>query len=40
MQEVPEQISFPEIKAQPDENCNDLQSGELRSDGGIRLEMI
>ena len=35
VEEVPEQISFPEIKAEPDENCNDLQSGELRSHGGI-----
>ena len=35
MEQVPERISFPEIKAEPDENCNDLQSGELGSHGGI-----
>jgi hypothetical protein len=27
VEEVPEQISFPEMKSEPDENCNDLQSG-------------
>jgi hypothetical protein len=35
VEEVPERISFPEIKSEPDENCINLRSGEFGSRGGM-----
>ena len=35
VKEVPEAITFPDMKAEPDENCINLWSGELGSHGGM-----